>query len=125
MEHCDAPAVPAYTYKEEPHITLVVVEAGPDAADDWIAARAGTDDVVITADVPLADRALKTGAQALHPAGRPFTSANIGSALASRSIGEHLRAMGEVTRGPKAFTAADRSRFLQALDAAVMRARRG
>src|SRR3954451_22602408 len=100
----------------EPHITLVVVEAGPDAA------RAGTGDVVITADVPLADRALKTGAQALHPAGRPFTSANI---LASRSIGEHLRAMGEVTRGPKAFAAADRSRFLQALDAAVMRARRG
>jgi uncharacterized protein len=109
----------------EPHITLVVVEAGSDAADDWIAARAGTGDVVITADVPLADRTLKTGAQALDPAGRPFTSANIGSALASRRIGEHLRAMGEVTRGPKAFTAADRSRFLQALDAAVMRARRG
>jgi uncharacterized protein len=109
----------------EPHITLVVVESDPDAADDWIAARAGTGDVVITADVPLADRALKTGAQALHPAGRPFTSANIGSALASRSIGEHLRAMGEVPRGPKAFTAADRSRFLQALDAAVMRSRRG
>src|SRR3954453_6747297 len=96
MAHCDAPAVPAYTYKEEPHITLVVVEAGSDAADDWIAARAGTGDVVITADVPLADRTLKTGAQALDPAGRPFTSANIGSALASRRIGEHLRAMGEV-----------------------------
>jgi uncharacterized protein YaiI (UPF0178 family) len=108
-----------------PQIRLVVVEAGPDAADDWIAARAGTGDVVITADTPLADRALKAGAQVLHPAGRLFTSANIGSALASRSIGEHLRGMGEVTRGPKPFTAADRSRFLQALDAAVVRARRG
>ena len=81
--------------------------------------------VVITADIPLADRALKAGAQALHPVGRPFTSANIGGALASRTTGEHLRGMGEVTRGPKAFTAADRSRFLQALDAAVVRARRG
>ena len=109
----------------EPRIELVVVEAGPDAADDWIAARAGAGDVVITADIPLADRALQSGAQALHPAGQPFTSANIGSALASRSIGEHLRAMGEVTRGPKPFTAADRSLFLQALDAAVVRARRG
>jgi uncharacterized protein YaiI (UPF0178 family) len=108
-----------------PQIRLVVVEAGPDAADDWIAAQAGTGGVVITADTPLADRALKAGAQVLHPAGRLFTSANIGSALASRSIGEHLRGMGEVTRGPKPFTAADRSRFLQALDAAVVRARRG
>ena len=109
----------------EPRIELVVVEAGPDAADDWIAARAGMGDIVITADTPLADRALKASAQALHPAGRPFTAANIGAALASRSIGEHLRGMGEVTRGPKPFTAADRSRFLQALDAAVVRARRG
>ena len=109
----------------EPRIELVVVEAGQDAADDWIAARAGMGDVVITADTPLADRALKAGAQALHPTGRPFTAANIGAALASRSIGEHLRGMGEVTRGPKPFTAADRSSFLQALDAAVVRARRG
>ena len=109
----------------DPRITLVVVEAGPDAADDWIATRAGTGDVVITADTPLADRALKSGAQAIHPMGRPFTAGNIGSALASRAIGEHLRGMGEVTRGPRPFTPADRSRFLQALDAAVSRARRG
>jgi uncharacterized protein YaiI (UPF0178 family) len=109
----------------EPRIKLVVVEAGPDAADDWIAGQAGTGGIVITADTPLADRILKAGAQALHPAGRPFTLANIGSALASRNIGEHLRGMGEVTRAPKPFTAADRSRFLQALDAAVVRARRG
>ena len=109
----------------EPRIELVVVEAGPDAADDWIAARAGAGDVVITADIPLAERALRAGAQALHPAGRPFTAANIGNALVSRAVGEHLRSIGEITRGPKAFTAADRSRFLQALDAALRRARRG
>jgi len=108
----------------DPRIMLIVVEAGPDAADNWIAERAAFGDVVITADTPLADRALKAGAQCLHPAGRPFTSANIGSALASRSIGEHLRSVGEITGGPKPFTAADRSRFLQALDAAVVRARR-
>ena len=109
---------------QDPLITLEVVDAGPDAADDWIADRAAAGDIVITADIPLADRALKAGAQVLHPAGRPFTLANIGSALASRSIGEHLRSMGEITRGPKPFTPADRSRFLQALDAAVARARR-
>ena len=104
-------------------ITPVVVEDGPDAADDWIADRAVKGDVVITADIPLAHRALKAGAQALHPAGRPYTSDSIGSALASRMIGEHLRSIGEITGGPRPFTTADRSRFLQALDAAVVRAR--
>jgi uncharacterized protein YaiI (UPF0178 family) len=108
----------------DPLITLTVVAKDPDAADDWIVARATTGDIVVTADTPLADRALKTGAQALHPAGRPFTAGNIGDALAGRAIGEHLRSMGEVTRGPPPFTPADRSRFLQALDAAVRRAQR-
>jgi len=105
-------------------ITPVVVDGGPDAADNWIADRARNGDVVITADIPLADRALRAGAQAIHPAGRAFTTDSIGGALASRMIGEHLRSMGEITRGPKPFTAADRSRFLQALDAAIARARR-
>ncbi len=105
-------------------VTLVVVEPGPDVADDWIAERAGAGDLVITADTPLASRALAAGAQALHPAGRPFTSDNIGAALASRGIGEHLRSMGETTGGPRPFAPADRSRFLQALDAAVVKARR-
>lgn len=108
----------------EPRISLIVVAEGPDVADDWIAERAGAGDVVITADTPLADRALKAGAQAIHPAGRAFTGNNIGGALASRAIGEHLRSVGEVTGGPKPFAPADRSRFLQALDAAVVRARR-
>jgi len=107
-----------------PLITAVVVEEGPDAADDWIAARAGPADVVITADIPLAGRVLAAGAQALHPAGRPFTADNIGGALASRAIGEHLRSFGEITGGPKPFVPADRSRFLQALDTAVVKARR-
>lgn len=105
-------------------VSLVVVEEGPDVADDWIAARAGPGDIVITADIPLAQRALAAGAQALHSAGRPFTADNIGGALASRAIGEHLRSMGEATGGPRPFAPADRSRFLQALDAAVVKARR-
>jgi hypothetical protein len=108
----------------EARVKLVVVDEGPDVADDWIAERAGPGDIVITADIPLAERALSAGALALHPTGRPFTADNIGGALASRAIGEHLRSMGEITGGPKPFAAADRSKFLQALDAAVVKARR-
>ena len=108
----------------EPLIEQVVVDAGPDVADDWIAERAGPADVVITADIPLASRVLEAGAQAIGPNGRPFTRDSIGSALAGRAIGEHLRSMGEITRGPRPFAAADRSRFLSALDEAVVRARR-
>lgn len=107
-----------------PWIEQVVVEAGPDVADDWIAARAGPGDIVITSDIPLADRCLKAGAQALRPNGQPFTPDSIGSALAGRMIGEHLRSIGVATSGPPPFGPADRSRFLQALDAAVTRARR-
>jgi uncharacterized protein YaiI (UPF0178 family) len=107
-----------------PRISSIVVEAGPDLADDWIAERAGPGDVVITADIPLAKRAVDAGAHALHPTGRVFTADNIGAALASRAIGEHLRSMGDVTTGPAPFVPADRSRFLQALDAAVAKARR-
>jgi hypothetical protein len=105
-------------------ITLVVVDEGPDVADDWIAARAGRGDIVVTADIPLAQRALGAGAQALHPTGRTFTADNIGSAMASRAVGEHLRSMGERTSGPAPFAGADRSRFLQALDVAVVKAKR-
>ncbi|WP_091734804.1 YaiI/YqxD family protein [Phenylobacterium immobile] len=107
-----------------PRISLVVVDAGPDIADDWIAERARVGDIVITADIPLAERSLSAGAQALHPTGRLYTADNIGAALASRAIGEHLRSMGEITGGPRPFAPADRSRFLQALDIAVTKARR-
>ena len=108
----------------EPLIERVIVEAGPDAADDWIAEQVGRGDIVVTHDIPLADRSLKAGALVIGPSGRVFTEDSIGQALASRAIGEHLRSVGEVTRGPAPFQAKDRSRFLSALDEAVHRARR-
>jgi uncharacterized protein YaiI (UPF0178 family) len=107
-----------------PAIERVVVDAGPDVADDWIAERAGPRDVVVTADIPLADRCLKAGAQVVGPTGRRFTEDSIGAALAQRGLAEHLRSMGEPTRGPAPFGPRDRSQFLSALDEAVNRARR-
>ncbi len=109
---------------QSPLFQAVVVDAGPDVADDWIAERAGPGDVVVTSDVPLADRALKAGAEALAQTGRPWTTASIGQALASRALMEHLRSFGEGSGGPKPFSAQDRSRFLSALDAALVRARK-
>ncbi|WP_333587333.1 YaiI/YqxD family protein [Phenylobacterium sp.] len=105
-------------------IARVIVEAGPDAADDWIADHVGPGDVVVTADIPLAERALKAGGQAIAPNGRPFTENSIGAALAQRALMEQLRSTGEFTGGPKPFDRNDRSRFLQALDEAVQKARR-
>lgn len=105
-------------------IEQVVVDAGPDIADDWIAERAASGDIVVTQDIPLADRALKNDAQAISSKGIPFTHDSIGSSLASRAIGEHLRSLGEVTKGPAPFGPADRSQFLQALDQAVQKAKR-
>ncbi|NBB53114.1 YaiI/YqxD family protein [Rhizobium sp. CRIBSB] len=110
--------------RRERWIEQVVVDAGPDVADDWIAERAVTGDIVITADIPLADRCLKAGAQALKSNGQAFTPDSIGSALAGRMVGEHLRSMGLPTSGPPPFSARDRSAFLQALDTAVNRARK-
>ena len=105
-------------------IEQVVVDAGPDIADDWIAERAVKGDIVITSDIPLADRCLQAGAQALKSNGQPFTTDSIGSALAGRMVGEHLRSMGVATSGPPPFGPKDRSNFLQALDQAVVRAKR-
>jgi hypothetical protein len=105
-------------------IERVVVEAGPDIADDWIAERAVKGDIVVTSDIPLAARCLKSGAAVLNPKGVAFTEGSIGMALAGREIAEHLRSFGEVTGGPKPFAPADRSNFLQALDEAVNRAKR-
>ena len=107
-----------------PLIERKVVEAGPDVADDWIAERCQPGDIVITNDIPLAERVLKSGGVAIAPNGRAFTVDSIGLALASRAIAEHVRSMGEMTGGPKPFAAADRSRFLQALAEAVNRERR-
>ena len=105
-------------------IARMIVDAGPDIADDWIAERTEPGDIVVTNDIPLADRVLKAGGAAIAPNGRPFTADSIGQALAQRSIMEHIRSTGEITGGPRPFAPADRSRFLQALDEAVNRERR-
>jgi len=102
-------------------ITRVTVGDGFDAADDWIAERSDSGAVVITSDILLADRCLKVGATVLAPTGKPFTSASIGSAIATRAIMADLRAGGDQIGGPAAFSKADRSRFLQALDTALVR----
>lgn len=105
-----------------PWLHMVVVTAEPDAADDWIAGRAGPGDIVVTADIPLAARCLDAGAQAIGPSGRPFDRANIGMALAMRELTAELRDAGTISGGGPAFTARDRSRFLQALEQAVRQA---
>ncbi len=109
----------------DPAITRVLVGSGLDAADDWIAERAGPASVVVTADVPLASRCVKAGAAVLAPTGKPFTPASIGLALATRNLMQDLREAGAVTGGPKPFSARDRSAFLGALDRIVVRLKRG
>jgi len=108
----------------QPWIERVVVGAAMDAADDWIAARAGAADIVITADVPLASRAVKAGATVIAPNGKPFDQDSIGLALATRNLLHELRSAGAVTGGPKPFEPRDRSRFLSALNQAIVRLRR-
>jgi len=102
-------------------VRRVVVSDGFDAADDWIAERADAAAVVVTADILLADRCLKAGATVLSPTGKPFTTSSIGAAIATRAIMADLRAGGDQLGGPAAFSKADRSRFLQALDEALVR----
>lgn len=108
----------------ESWIERVIVPDGFDAADDWIAERVTRGSIVITSDIPLADRCIKAGADVIGPTGRPFTEASIGMALATRDMMEDLRAGGAVTGGPKPFSAKDRSAFLQALDVAIQRLKR-
>jgi uncharacterized protein YaiI (UPF0178 family) len=108
----------------DPMIERVVVGAGMDAADDWIAERATRGDIVITADVPLASRCVKSGAAVIAPSGKAFDDDSIGMALATRNLLHDLRGAGEVTGGPKPFSPRDRSRFLSALDQAIVRLRR-
>ncbi len=108
-----------------PLVTRVVVSDGFDAADDWIAETADAHAVVITADILLADRCVKAGATVLSPTGKPFTANSIGGAVATRAIMADLRAGGDVIGGPAPFAKTDRSRFLSALDAALVRLKRG
>jgi uncharacterized protein YaiI (UPF0178 family) len=107
---------------DDPLIERVVVPAGPDVADDWIAERAGKGSVVVTNDVPLADRCVKVGARVVAPSGRVFDAASIGMALATRDLMEDLRSTGQITGGPAPFGPKQRSAFLQSLDREVRRA---
>jgi uncharacterized protein len=107
-----------------PLIERVLVPQGPDAADDWIAGRAEKRSIVVTADIPLADRCVKAGAFVLAPNGKVFDQASIGMALAMRNLMEDLRSSGEVTGGPKGFAPGDRSAFLSALERAIQQAKR-
>ncbi len=109
---------------EGPRIQRVVVSEGPDAADDWIAQRAGNGDIVVTADIPLAARCLNSGARVIGLTGKPFTDAGIGMALAMRVLSRHLRETGESKGYNAGFTRQDRSRFLQALEEAVQAIKR-
>ena len=107
-----------------PRITAVVVEQGEDAADDYIAGRCGRGDIVVTADIPLASRALQAGARAVGPKGNEFTSDNIGSALSGRELSQQLREMGMMTGGPAPMDKRARSQFLRKLDQLIHAAKR-
>jgi uncharacterized protein len=102
-------------------VERVVVGAGMDEADNWIAERAQRGDIVITADVPLASRCVKVGADVIAPNGKPFTEESIGMTLATRNLMDSLRSAGEITGGPKPFAPRDRSSFLSAMDRAIVR----
>jgi len=102
-----------------PNVSMIVVGAGADIADDWIAERITAADVCVTADIPLAARCLAKSAHALALIGKHWTTDNIGNALAGRAVAQHMREIGLTTGGPAPLTRADRSRFLGALDQAV------
>ncbi len=108
----------------EPWVTLELVAEGPDAADDWIAKHVQHHDIVVTADIPLADRCLKAGARVLGTTGKPFTEDNIGPALATRNLLSDLRDEGLVAGGPPPMQKRDRSRFLHQLDEMIHAIRR-
>ena len=109
---------------QDPLIERVAAGSGMDAADDWIAERAGKGDIVITSDIPLASRCVKAGCEVIAPTGKPFTEQSIGMTLAVRNLMTDLRSSGEVTGGPRSFAARDRSAFLSALDQTIRRIQR-
>lgn len=108
---------------DEEGIELVVVKGDFDAADDWIVEHASAGDVVVTGDIPLADRCLKLGARVLGLRGREFTEDTIGEAMAGRELAAELREMGIQTGGPRPFEKRDRSQFLQTLEKMLQAAR--
>jgi uncharacterized protein YaiI (UPF0178 family) len=115
----------ALNIPEEGLVEIVVVDNGQDAVDDWITANADKNDIVITADIPLASRTVKKGARILSPRGTIFNENSIGDTLATRDLMTHLRDIGLVTGGPPAFSKKDRSKFLQALDSLIQAIRNG
>jgi len=109
---------------QDPLIERVAAGNAMDSADDWIAERAGEGDIVVTADIPLASRCVKAGAEVIAPNGKPFTEESIGMTLAVRNLMTDLRSSGEVTGSPKSFAPRDRSAFLSALDQTIRRIQR-
>ena len=109
---------------QDPLIERVAAGSGMDAADDWIAERARSGDVVITSDIPLASRCVKLGADVIAPNGKPFSEESIGMTLAMRNLMTDLRSSGEITGGPQSFSPRDRSAFVSALDQTIRRIQR-
>ncbi|NNG00600.1 MAG: YaiI/YqxD family protein [Desulfobacteraceae bacterium] len=109
---------------DEPWIALEVVSDGFDAADDWIIQHVESNDIVVTADIPLASRCLEQGARVIGTTGKPFTENNIGTTVATRDLLAELRSTGEITGGPPPLQQRDRSRFLQQLDRVIQSIRR-
>ena len=112
------------TVPKEDLIELMVVKGGFDAADDWIAERVAAGDIVVTADIPLAERCLVKGAKVIGPKGSEFTKGSIGDAMATRALLEMLRHSGDFRGGPAPFAKTDRSRFLSKLDETIHAVRR-
>lgn len=106
------------------NVERVIVESGLDVADDWIAERSRPGSIVITADIPLASRAVNAGAVTIAPNGRLHTANTIGNTLATRNLMDGLRSAGQITGGPAPFSPRDRSAFLSALDLAIVRLKR-
>ena len=105
-------------------VEMIVVEAGPDVADDWIAEHVQPGDVVVTADIPLAARCLAAGARVLGSNGREFVQDSIGDLLATRDLKAQLRETGVMSGGPPPISGRDRSRFQSKLDELVQRSLR-
>lgn len=117
---CDGGVRPS----QDPMVELVIVTQGADAADDWIAEHIDKSDICVTNDIPLAARCLEQGALAIKPNGERFTENGIGMALANRELMQGLRETGEITGGPRPFSASDRSEFLNAMETTVQAALR-
>jgi uncharacterized protein YaiI (UPF0178 family) len=113
-----------FGFHGHPLVTQTVVSEGADIADDWIAERVGPGDIVVTQDIPLADRCIKKDARVIRPNGRVLDKASIGMSLATRDLMTDLRSAGETTRGTRAFSKQDRSNFLQSLETEIQASKR-